>query len=256
MNAKEWDLSTDAYKMLDVLFPQKGSGSSIGQERELKLYYCGLARVHWQRLSSPMKTMIEIAEVYADDRKLLQNNILEFVKLTEPRLNYDQLDQDIVEWEQELTKLNIKVENRPVQNTQAQEFYRRQSTVLCFLPFQIFIPPNGWLEASIHRPDLIRDIYPRFPSNVKKEWRSEKVVELAKSIYSQRNFQALPILSDALQEAGCDDQQIIQHCHLPCNTHARGCWVIDQLLKPEQFFLNQLAENAFAALQLRPKQQN
>jgi hypothetical protein len=52
---------------------------------------------------------------------------------------------------------------------------------------------------------------------------------LAKSIYESRNFDALPILADALEEAGCIDPHILMHCRRP-GVHARGCWVLDLLL--------------------------
>jgi hypothetical protein len=42
-------------------------------------------------------------------------------------------------------------------------------------------------------------------------------------------FDLLPILADALQEAGCTNSDILQHCHSP-RPHVRGCWVVDLLL--------------------------
>lgn len=53
---------------------------------------------------------------------------------------------------------------------------------------------------------------------------------LAKAIYEQREFEAMPILADSLEEAGCDDQEILRHCRQQGWLHVRGCWVIDLLL--------------------------
>ena len=40
----------------------------------------------------------------------------------------------------------------------------------------------------------------------------------------------MPILADALQDAGCEDEQILAHCRDPQATHFRGCWVVDLVL--------------------------
>src|SRR5262249_36749153 len=55
------------------------------------------------------------------------------------------------------------------------------------------------------------------------------VVTLAQSIYEERSFDSLPILADALEEAGCTDADILAHCRGP-GPHVRGCWVVDAIL--------------------------
>jgi hypothetical protein len=60
-------------------------------------------------------------------------------------------------------------------------------------------------------------------------WRSETAVALASAIYAERAFDRLPILADALEEAGCDHPDILSHCRGP-GPHARGCWVVDGVL--------------------------
>ncbi len=60
-------------------------------------------------------------------------------------------------------------------------------------------------------------------------WRSETAVALATGIYADRAFDRLPILADALEEAGCDHPDVLAHCRGP-GPHARGCWVVDGVL--------------------------
>jgi len=60
-------------------------------------------------------------------------------------------------------------------------------------------------------------------------WRTSDAVALAQSMYESRDFTAMPILADALQEAGCDNEQVFTHCR-DARDHARGCWVCDALL--------------------------
>jgi hypothetical protein len=55
------------------------------------------------------------------------------------------------------------------------------------------------------------------------------VARIAQTIYAEQSFADLPILADALEEAGCDNADILTHCRQP-GEHARGCWVLDLLL--------------------------
>jgi hypothetical protein len=60
-------------------------------------------------------------------------------------------------------------------------------------------------------------------------WSDGTVRKLAQATYDDRRFDLLPILADALEEAGCTDADILAHCRGP-GPHVRGCWVVDLLL--------------------------
>jgi hypothetical protein len=60
-------------------------------------------------------------------------------------------------------------------------------------------------------------------------WNAATVPRVAQAIYHERHFDQLPILADALEEAGCTDGDILAHCRQD-QEHARGCWVVDLLL--------------------------
>jgi hypothetical protein len=60
----------------------------------------------------------------------------------------------------------------------------------------------------------------------------ETVAKLARTIYDDRAFNRLPILADALEEAGCTNPDILQHCRTQ-GEHVRGCWVVDLVLGKE-----------------------
>ena len=78
----------------------------------------------------------------------------------------------------------------------------------------------------------------------KPEWRTDTAVTLARQMYDAREFSAMPILADALQDAGCDSEPILTHCRVgsallagrhgspkPSDLrHLRGCWVLDLVL--------------------------
>jgi hypothetical protein len=60
-------------------------------------------------------------------------------------------------------------------------------------------------------------------------WSDGTVVKLAEGIYEDRSLDRLPILGDALEEAGCTDSAILDHCRQP-GEHVRGCWILDLVL--------------------------
>src|SRR5262249_16188201 len=60
-------------------------------------------------------------------------------------------------------------------------------------------------------------------------WHGGTVVKLAHAIYDERAFERLPVLADALEEAGCTNADILNHCRQP-GEHVRGCWVVDAIL--------------------------
>jgi hypothetical protein len=68
------------------------------------------------------------------------------------------------------------------------------------------------------------------PVAVTPEWRTDTAVALARQMYESREFGAMPILADALQDAGCDNEDVLNHCRDAGANHVRGCWVVDLVL--------------------------
>jgi hypothetical protein len=67
------------------------------------------------------------------------------------------------------------------------------------------------------------------PVTFTPNWRTTTALQLAQAMYESRDFSPLPILADALQEAGCENTDILDHCRGP-GPHVRGCWVVDLVL--------------------------
>ena len=63
-------------------------------------------------------------------------------------------------------------------------------------------------------------------------WNDGKVSKIAQVFYDERTFDYMPLLADALEDAGCDNADILRHCREP-GEHVRGCWVVDLLLGKE-----------------------
>ena len=78
---------------------------------------------------------------------------------------------------------------------------------------------------------LVRDIFgnPFRPVAFAPEWRTASAVALAEAMYAARAFDRMPVLADALEEAGCTHPDILAHCRGD-GPHVRGCWVVDLVL--------------------------
>ncbi|VTR97506.1 Uncharacterized protein OS=Sorangium cellulosum (strain So ce56) GN=sce5710 PE=4 SV=1 [Gemmata massiliana] len=78
---------------------------------------------------------------------------------------------------------------------------------------------------------LLRDIFgnPFRPAVVNSSWRTFTVLALAEGIYANKAFDRLPILADALQDAGCDSDDLLSHLRND-GPHVRGCWALDLVL--------------------------
>jgi hypothetical protein len=79
--------------------------------------------------------------------------------------------------------------------------------------------------------ELLRDLFgnPFRPAALEPTWRTPDVLALASVIYAEGAFERLPILADALEEAGCDNGDVLAHCRQPV-PHVKGCWLLDRLL--------------------------
>jgi hypothetical protein len=79
-----------------------------------------------------------------------------------------------------------------------------------------------------HQAALVREIFgnPARPVRFSPSWRTDTALLLANQMYESRDFSAMPILADAIQDAGCDSAGVLTHCREPA-PHVRGCWVVD-----------------------------
>ena len=94
--------------------------------------------------------------------------------------------------------------------------------------------PHGqqtWAEVRSDQTSVLREICgnPFRAATISPLWLTSNVVDLALAIYDERASDRLPILADALMDAGCDSADILAHCR-SSGPHVRGCWVIDLIL--------------------------
>ena len=94
---------------------------------------------------------------------------------------------------------------------------------------------GSYSAVQLAQVALARDIFgnPFRPVMFSYEWRTNTAVLIARQIYESREFSALPVLADALQDAGCDSDDLLAHLRDEKATHVRGCWALDLVLGME-----------------------
>jgi hypothetical protein len=90
------------------------------------------------------------------------------------------------------------------------------------------------IPAGLQLPDLFREIFGnpfqwKIADPIWLSWNDGAVRKLAQAIYDNRSFDLLPILADALEDAGCTDTDILTHMRGP-RPHVCGCWAVDLIL--------------------------
>jgi hypothetical protein len=89
-------------------------------------------------------------------------------------------------------------------------------------------------EERLAQCAILRDLFGHLwhPVHLEPRWRrwhAGVIVQMARSIRDEGRFGDLPILADALEDAGCADAHVLHHCRAG-GPHVRGCWLLDLLL--------------------------
>ena len=223
MTEEEWLAEHHvSHWMLDVLTrPGKIHRTKVGR-RKLRLFSCGCCRMAWHLLDDAvLRPALEVAERVAGGeagKEELQRRSETIALLLavghgleEPALAAAQM-----------------MAGACAPSPQTAAYHQ------CW-----FIPPLaglsvGSLDSEAVLCHLVRDVFgnPFRPAVMKREWiaaNDRSVEAVARSIYDERAFDRMPILADALEDAGCDDETILAHCRGP-GPHVRGCWVVDSIL--------------------------
>src|SRR5262249_35678037 len=82
--------------------------------------------------------------------------------------------------------------------------------------------------------DYARDVFgnPFRPVSFGPRWRTPAAAGVASAVYDERAFDRLPVLADALEDAGCSDAEVLAHLR-SVGPHVRGCWALDLALGKE-----------------------
>lgn len=209
MTETEWRTSADPEAMVKFLLGRAG-------ERKLRLFAAACVRRVWHLpLADAVRAAVEVAERYADG----EADVKELAKANQ------------------LTSLATSRRGRDAGALEAARFAARLVT---YHNVGNHDPRADWEKQTPPDPaevaaqcDLLRCIFadPFDPVAVDPDWlaRNEgRVAKVAESIYRRRAFDELPLLADALEDCGCADTRLLDHCR-GAGPHARGCFAVDAL---------------------------
>src|SRR5262245_25478569 len=228
MAEAEWLACTDARRLLHFTTERSG--------RKLRLFACNCCYSVWHLLEDQRsRRAVEVAELFADGFA------------TNSELHRARHDAQSVFYRENSSGLRAGCYNSARAAHAATKQYPNYAawdaayeSGLGLYAAEQGADPNLFDEISLNpfRPqhaDRLRDVFGPLPfhpvvlessiSLLNSDW----IRKLAQAIYDDRRFEDLPILADALEEAGCQDQSILDHLRSP-GPHVRGCWPLDLIL--------------------------
>lgn len=219
MTEAEWASCTDPVRMLGAL----RDGGMACETRKLRLFAAACCRRAWRLLDAGGRAAVEVSERFADGSA-----------------GHEELEAAV--W---ANTGRQEVDARTAVDHAAVGAWRPAVALLaavCARPLgsDTFLAEAAALDRErAAQADLLRDILGSHPlrhAPVPSLWRTHTVVALAQAAYEERGMPdgrldaaRLAILADALEEAGCDDVEVLTHCRSE-RLHVRGCWLLDALL--------------------------
>ena len=238
---KRWGAGVNPAEMLMAMWQRITLRGVLPERgRKVRLFWTGLVRQHWNELPWLGQVITELAEREADgefDAGVLRqplDYIAEGVLFCVPQYLAPKSDgSGITDYEKYVIEIGIpKPDDARGWALNADHSHQVR------LAFWLMASVGAGLDSrssELHCFDysvpLLRDIFgnPFRPVTFADSWRSESAISLARTAYDTRDFTLLPILADALEEAGCDSPDVLAHCREP-GPHVRGCWVVDLVL--------------------------
>jgi hypothetical protein len=193
--------------------------------RKLRLFACAACRLYWHLLKDERsRYAVEVAERFADGLA----SAAELAEIQEEARSIGKYNSD------GLGPATCCWDIAPYSPKAAQEAVDQMLMTLEDECFDGEMPEKQSKAENRILTDLLREIvgnpfHPAVIAPTILHWNDGTVSKLAQGIYDDRAFDRLPILADALEEAGCTDAELLAHCRQP-GSHVRGCWVIDLLL--------------------------
>lgn len=231
MTEAEWLTCTEPVRMLQAPVDRKAF-----TERRVRLFYAACCRSIWDWMTdSRLRKLVEVAEEVHDGlgspNRLVKahrrtTQVARHLRFT-ARQNHVRLDA---------------VTSRDSATSPER---LAQAVVRLFDPADVWAgvedlgvlahQTGDYAGESTEQCAYLRDIVgplPFRPVALDPRWRTADVLGIARQLYDSRVYSPMPILADALMDAGCADEQVLDHCREP-GLHVRGCWVLDIVLGKE-----------------------
>jgi hypothetical protein len=238
MTEAEWLACGEPGEMIDHLnerFHAKKKGKRAARQslvRKKRLFCCGGCRLMWDLITAEQaRRAVEVSERFADGEATEAEcqKVEEQFEHLRGRSATESLMFVLAFW-------TVWSDGRGNHDTGAIYFCDPAAEYLAHQAARR--KGRAWEKAKTaglaQLSNLLRDTFenPFRPVTFSPQWRTDTVVSLARQMYESRDFSALPILADALQDAGCASAAILDHCR-GSGPHVRGCWVVDRVLGNE-----------------------
>jgi hypothetical protein len=253
--APDWLVSANPETLLDVVWPpawgslpaHRVTPSTLppSSVRRLQLFGCACARMVWDMLPTDSRNAVAVRERYADGRASLADLNAATLRLPPhaitahhyavrsaaqaagyswsdaPNLSADWAPDEAARESAKALATHAAGPAPPGGSPVAKEWQDTWNTTFA--------------EARAYQAELVRDIFPPpgYTPSLHPDWRTSTVVAIARQMDETGDFSAVPILADALQDAGCDNEVILDRCRASSGIHCRGNWVVDLVLGRE-----------------------
>jgi hypothetical protein len=251
----EWFAATDPNTLLAIVEPQSVCVDGVWQAppprpsmvyRRLRLFATACARMVWQFLPTEARSAVAISERFAEGKATETDLRASFITLDEGPITVVQHAKNAAgNASAGSTNSNHQQFREPISTMLMPRDAARSAAYALAThavgPAPLRRPaPQKWHDtwnrayqaARATQSDIVRDIFPPpgYTPYLDPEWLTSTVIAMARQMDEFGDFSAVPILADALQDAGCDTETVLQCCRAPGNVHVRGNWVVDLVL--------------------------
>lgn len=232
MTERDWLIGTDALALLDHLHPVRGLDSVEPQSRQSRLYLIACARHAWDRLPGVCRAVVSLSEqIYSrrlPDRVLREQAYPIAEELTHCRGEAERINA--------IGRALVKIGRAEVASIRTDGDFEpgvwHGFAHLAYFPFARETPHFRRVPADLHSADLVREVFGNpfiNPPPFERAWRSDTVAQLARYVCHGSDFSVLPVLADALEEAGCDRGDVLDHLRNG-GPHVNGCWALELVM--------------------------
>lgn len=254
MTIQDWFAATEPDTLVAAVNPRPIQVEGVWQAppprpsmvyRRLRLFATACARMVWQFMTTEARSAVAISERFAEGKATEADLLASAVRLPRISITYSehavaaaayasmyQLQALPADQQQPVGLWDSLLAARSAANAAGSHAAG---------PAGVHRPtPQKWhanwtaayQAARATQADIVRDIFPPpgYTPELAPEWLTSTVIAIARQMDEFGDFSAVPILADALEDAGCDTAPVLQCCRAPGNVHVRGNWVVDLVL--------------------------
>jgi hypothetical protein len=199
MTEAEWMACTDPAPMLDFL---RLSGKA--SDRQLRLFAVACSRRVWTQIDDLGREAVEVAELFADG--VVGSEVLRASRLACKSAG------DNAAWYAAATKPTVAARNASLSAQSGPDACVEREA-----------------QAALLRCIIGNPFQPSRTNSLMSAQVDPAIVQLAQTVYEERAFDRMPMIANALEDAGCTDARILKHLRSD-GPHGRGCHVLDLIL--------------------------